>query len=293
MTGQCEKSSLGRSETNRKIGYETTWDATPITVAMSVPIAAPMLSLTLPPMLLATVQTVMLMAVPKMDTSAVSHTTNLGASLRDRATLSSPLRGLDPSGGYPSRLRSLRSLRAPLARRLADALRRVLDRRRRAAFDYLVGTTAASSSRRRFAQRSSQTSPRSPSPAAPAAGIASGLGPRAPVRRRVPAPPRTGSRTTRRSARRTRAGAPAERARTSLRTAPCSSARTSAGTTATASGSVLRTTACGSRRTDRHSIAVAAPLRRLRRRRFPRRSCRTLAVPDRPGRPWVSHPTHR
>ena len=40
----------------------------------------------------------------------------LGASLRDRATLSSPLRGLAPSGGYPSRLRSLRSLRAPLAK---------------------------------------------------------------------------------------------------------------------------------------------------------------------------------
>ena len=30
----------------------------------------------------------------------------LGASLRDRATLPSPLRGLVPSGGYPSRLRS-------------------------------------------------------------------------------------------------------------------------------------------------------------------------------------------
>ena len=42
-----------------------------------------------------------------------------GASLRDRATLPSPLRGLDPSGGYPSRLRSLRSLRGPLARRFA------------------------------------------------------------------------------------------------------------------------------------------------------------------------------
>ncbi len=39
-----------------------------------------------------------------------------GAPLRDRATLPSPLRGLGPSGGYPSRLRSLRSLRAPLAR---------------------------------------------------------------------------------------------------------------------------------------------------------------------------------
>ena len=79
-----------------------------------------------PPMLVAvtpmptTVQNMMLMAVPKMDTRAVSHTMRLGASLRDRATLPSPLRGLDPSGGYPSRLRSLRSLRAPLARRLAS-----------------------------------------------------------------------------------------------------------------------------------------------------------------------------
>ena len=43
-----------------------------------------------------------------------------GASLRDRATLPSPLRGLVPSGGYPSRLRSLRSLRGPLARRFAS-----------------------------------------------------------------------------------------------------------------------------------------------------------------------------
>ena len=81
--------------------------------------------------MLATVHAVMLMPVPKMDTGAVSHTTNLGASLRDRATLPSPLRGLDPSGGYPSRLRSLRSLRAPLARRLADAHRRVPVRHRR------------------------------------------------------------------------------------------------------------------------------------------------------------------
>ena len=57
--------------------------------------------------------------VPKMLTGVPDGTVNLGASLRDRATLPSPLRGLGPSGGYPSRLRSLRSLRAPLARRLA------------------------------------------------------------------------------------------------------------------------------------------------------------------------------
>ena len=85
----------------------------------------------------------------------------------------------------------------------------------------------------------------------------------------VPASPHTGSRTPRRSARCTRSRAPAERARTSLRTASCTGARTSAATAAFAFGSVLRTTACGSRRTVRHSIAVAAPLRRLRRRRFP------------------------
>ena len=123
--------------------------------------------------MLTTMQAVMQPMVPMLDAVSPDTTMRLGASLCDRATLPSPLRGLDPSGGYPSRLRSLRSLRAPLARRLADALRRVLDRRRRAAFDYLVGTTAASSSRRRFAQRSSQTSPRSPWPAAPATGIAS------------------------------------------------------------------------------------------------------------------------
>ena len=54
-----------------------------------------------------------------------------GASLRDRATLPSPLRGLGPSGGYPSRLRSLRSLRAPLGTAVRCAHRRLPSRRRR------------------------------------------------------------------------------------------------------------------------------------------------------------------
>ena len=62
---------------------------------------------------------------------------------------------------------------------------------------------------------------------------------------------------------------------TGLRIASGTGARTGADSRAdasvVASGSVLRTTACGSCRTDRHSIAVAAPLRRLRRRRFPER----------------------
>ena len=150
--------------------------AMPMLVAMPVPmLGTPMLSPDAARRLLTTtVQTVMQSMVPNMDTVSRDPRMSLGASLRDRATLSSPLRGLAPSGGYPSRLRSLRSLRAPLARRLADAHRRVPVRRRGAAFDGIVGTTAAVSSRRRFAPRSSQTSPRSPWPAAPAAGIASG-----------------------------------------------------------------------------------------------------------------------
>ena len=53
---------------------------------------------------------------------------SLGASLRDQATLPSPLRGLVPSGGYPSRLRSLRSLRTSFAK----------DRHRRAALPNTV-----------------------------------------------------------------------------------------------------------------------------------------------------------
>ena len=62
---------------------------------------------------------VMNVMVPKVLTGVRNGTVNLGASLRDRATLPSQLRGLGPSGGYPSRLCSLRSLRAPLAHRLA------------------------------------------------------------------------------------------------------------------------------------------------------------------------------
>ena len=239
-------------------------------------------------MLATMVQTLMHSMVPNMDPVSRDPTMRLGASLRDRATLSSPLRGLAPSGGYPSRLRSLRSLRAPLARRLASLTAACRTAAASAAFDGSARITAALSSRRRFAQHSSQTSPRSPWPAAPAAGIATAR-PGAPMRRRAPASPRTGLRT----ARFTRAGAPAERARTSLRTAPCSRARTRADTSARASGSVLRTTACGSVRTARHSIAVTAPLRRVPRRRFPHRSYRRFGRPDRPGRPWVPHPTHR
>ena len=94
---------------------------------MMVPLAAtPMLTLSLPRMLATMMQTLMHSMVPNMDTVSRDPTMRLGASLRDRATLSSPLRGLAPSGGYPSRLRSLRSLRAPLARRLASLVRALL-----------------------------------------------------------------------------------------------------------------------------------------------------------------------
>ena len=98
-----------------------------MTLPMMTPTPVP---ITVTRMLTTTVQTVMQSMVPNMDTVSRDPTMRLGASLRDRATLSSPLRGLAPSGGYPSRLRSLRSLRAPLARRLADAHRRVPNRHR-------------------------------------------------------------------------------------------------------------------------------------------------------------------
>ena len=113
------------------------------------------------------------------------QTTRLGASLRDRATLPSPLRGLDPSGGYPSRLRALRALRTPFARRLAalpaecraDTVRDFVRRHRQP-------SPLVSSSPRRYAPRSSRNSLRSPWPAAPADGLRLGSSPSHSVRRR-------------------------------------------------------------------------------------------------------------
>ena len=85
-----------------------------------VPIVMPSVMMALMhPLMTTVVSTMVQTLLLKMDTGAGMLTLRLGASLRDRATLPSPLRGLGPSGGYPSRLRSLRSLRAPLARRLA------------------------------------------------------------------------------------------------------------------------------------------------------------------------------
>ena len=146
--------------------------AMPMMVAMPVPLAVTPILPLVTPMLATKVQTVMQPMVSNLNTVSRDLTMRLGASLRDRATLSSPLRGLAPSGGYPSRLRSLWSLRAPLARRLASLTAACRPATASATFDGIVETTAAFSSRRRFAQRSSRPAPRSPWPAAPAAGIA-------------------------------------------------------------------------------------------------------------------------
>ncbi len=94
---------------------------------MMLPLMVPVLPTTMPPLtsmatttvLPAVLPVLVILLVLKMVTDVPDGKVSLGASLRDRATLPSPLRGLGPSGGYPSRLRSLRSLRAPLARRLA------------------------------------------------------------------------------------------------------------------------------------------------------------------------------
>ena len=65
--------------------------------------------------------------------------------------------------------------------------------------------------------------------------------------------------------------------------------RTTAGATVVASGSVLRTTAVSSFSSDRHSIAVPAPIRGFRRRRFPLACTVGFIVPDRTARLWSSH----
>ncbi len=69
--------------------------------------------------------------------------------------------------------------------------------------------------------------------------------------------------------------------------------RTTADAAAGASGSVLRTPAVSAFSTDLHSVAVAAPIRRLCRRRFPLAHTPSSVVPDRVPRLWFSHPTHR
>ena len=77
---------------------------------------------------------------------------------------------------------------------------------------------------------------------------------------------------------------------TGFRTSPSSSVRASVIASARASGWVLRTTALSSVCTP-HSIAVAAPFRELRPRRFPFAHTLDFVVPDRVPRLWFSHPT--
>ena len=97
----------------------------------------------------------------------------LGASLRDRAALPSPLRGLGPSGGHPSPLRSLRSLRAPLGPAVRIAHRRLPERRRSALLPLRGSSAFVSSSRRRCAPCSSTPLPRLSLSASPASARAS------------------------------------------------------------------------------------------------------------------------
>ena len=97
-----------------------------------------------------------------------------GASLRDRATLPSPLRGLVPSGGYPSRLRSLRSLRAPLAPAVRCAHRRLPLRRHGGLRRRSGRSAAAASPRGRYAPGALRR--RSPT-AHPPRRLTSGSGP--------------------------------------------------------------------------------------------------------------------
>ena len=75
------------------------------TLALPVTVLAPMMPTVT--IVTAMVPTMMPVTVQKLVTDVPNGPMSPGASLRDRATLSSPLRGLAPSGGYPSRLRSL------------------------------------------------------------------------------------------------------------------------------------------------------------------------------------------
>ena len=84
-----------------------------------------------------------------------------------------PASGLGPSGGYPSRLRSLRSLRGPLARRFASLTAACLA----ASVVHRAGIPVLPP------PRSALALPRLPWPAAPASGCASAAGVRIRERR--------------------------------------------------------------------------------------------------------------
>ena len=127
----------------------------------------PMLTVTPTPML------VMMPMVSVLNTDRLAdvRALDLGDPFGPGFPLQSPLRSDFRCNPY--RLRSLRSLRAPLARRLAALPAECRTDTVVATFDGTANVTAVSSSPRRFAPRSSRNSLRSPWPAAPAAGFAS------------------------------------------------------------------------------------------------------------------------
>ena len=220
-------------------------------------------TMVLPPVVLVLmlVKSMVQSMVPMLDAGGFLRPMRLGASLRDRATLPSPLRGLDPSGGYPSRLRSL-----TLTARYACPAARCAHRRCRAGtvvarFDTIVRTT------RRVilapALRAALVRVLASLALAGCAGYGQRLG-------------SWRQHSVRRRCRLRRAPVPAlVRAPPPPPSAACC-ARLPAAPTAPPPA----------------SSAAAAPLRRLRRRRFPHRSDRTSCRSRRPGAAICSHPTH-
>ena len=80
---------------------------------------------------------------------------------------------------------------------------------------------------------------------------------------------------------------------TGFRTSPSASVSATVTASARASGSVLRTTAVSTVPTLYHSIAAAAPIRRVLRHPFPFACTFGFVVPDRVPRLWFSHATQR
>ena len=231
-----------------------------------------------------TVMQGLVMSVPAPDNPDVRTAKALGDPLRGRA-----FRCNLPSVDFrcnPCRLRERPARCAlSLARRLASLTAACRADTVAAAFDGIVHRTAASSSPRRL--RAALVAVLASLAPAGCAGRGQRLGSSpshsVPRRCRLRRPPARALRRARVS----------WELRATPCTAPCTRARTSAdpraGAAAGAAGTVPRTTARSSVRTARRSLAAAAPFRRLRRRRFPHRSCRSISRPDRPGRPWFSH----
>ena len=234
----------------------TTRVALPMTAISSMLTAGmPVLLVTMPRILTTKVQTVM---VSMMDAGTGIHTNNLGDPLRGRAFRCN-LRFAPISAAIPVASARWRSLRAPLAEEHATPCR----------------------SSRHDAGRSLR-SPRDGASRRTRRGHRLRLGPVHPCAARC--------RLRRAPARAPPGAVLAALVRALLRStpalrsaAPCTGVRMTADTAASAFGSVLRTSACGSGRTVRHSFAVAAPLRRLRRRRFPERRCSRFGRSGPPG----------